>query len=153
MAKKEISTEQSKKAFLEEFDKYLTRSSSAFLEDDEMKDTGVEAEEDKIDDDPVFDDDDEESNAFKKIDEIMEKVNFNDLKNDERLDVLEILIDSAQNSEEENEEFDEFLEKAFDLLDGYQSKKEDEESDMGEEGEDEGEDEMPSDQEEIPEEE
>lgn len=152
MAKKELSREQLEKAFMEEFDKFLDRSNSAFLEDDEMKDEGVDAEEAKgkeMDDEMV--DDGEEAHAFKKIDEIMDKVNFGDLSNDERLDVLEILIDSAQNSDEEAEEFDDFLEKAFDLLDGYQSSKEEEEEEP-EMGEDEGEEEMMPD-EEMPEEE
>lgn len=60
-----------------------------------------------------------DKNEFQKVDDITKEIDFSSLKNKGRLELLEIIIDSAQNSEEEGDKFDKFMGKVSSMVDDY----------------------------------
>lgn len=66
---------------------------------------------------------DEPKKQFKKVDDILKDVDLSELTNKGRMELIEIVLDSAQNSEEEKEEFEDFIEKLLETVEDYKKEK------------------------------
>lgn len=73
-----------------------------------------------------------------KVDEIIKQIDLIKIKNKGRLELIEVVIDSAQNSEKEADDFQKFIDDVTELISGYAEN-------FGEEPEDEDEDESEED--------
>jgi len=106
--------------YLENLDKILdAQNPSKFSIDSILEADDKDAEEEKLKADEDKEDDD--SSEFEKVDDIMKEIDLSKVNNDGRMELIEIVIDSAQNSDDEDDDFNEFIEKLMEMIEEYQT--------------------------------
>lgn len=125
--------EKSKQNTLAAFDKFLERQTSKengkfFLEaDGEEKEENKKKESKKDDFLPEVDDDDSGKDSFDKVDDILEKFDLSKIDNNVKVELIDTIIDSLQNSTETDDEFSEIMNKIIKNIKSYKFEGEEEE--------------------------
>lgn len=132
--------EKSKQNTLAAFDKFLERQTSKengkfFLEADgeekenkkEEKEENKKKESKKDDFLPEVDDDDSGKDSFDKVDDILEKFDLSKIDNNVKVELIDTIIDSLQNSTETDDEFSEIMNKIIKNIKSYKFEGEEEE--------------------------
>jgi len=116
---KPVTNAEMDKFYLEGFDQWLNvfgeaNETKTPKEDDELLMQDMDKKEKESLKTPV-----DPKDAFKHVDEILKDVDLKVLTNEARKELIEIIIDSAQNSEEEEDDFESFVEEMKELIENY----------------------------------
>jgi hypothetical protein len=118
---KPVTNSEMDKFYLEGFDKWLNvfgeaNETKTPKEDDELLMQDMDKKEKEALKTPT-----DPKDAFKHVDEILKDVDLKVLTNEARKELIEIIIDSAQNSVEEDDDFDGFIEETKELIENYKT--------------------------------